>query len=79
MENELYTKNYKAYISALKELADAQKTAREFFPSIPLYPVEQPPDLTLEGKAVFQRLITAYEVYAEKYKVWKNSLAVYEL
>jgi hypothetical protein len=79
MGNDLYKKNYNEYIEVLKELADSQKKAKDFFPSIPLYPVEEPPDLPLKGKEIFQQLIKAYGVYVEKYKVWRNSLKFFDL
>ena len=73
MDNELHNKIYEEYISALKELVDAQEKAKEFSPSIPLYPDGEPPDLTRNGRVLFHRLLKAYEIYAEKYKVWRIS------
>ena len=71
MENDTQSKIYNEYISAMKELAEAQAKARELFPSIPLYPVDEPRDLTPSGKRVFQQLIKAYETYGKKYKIWR--------
>ena len=76
MDNDIHNKIYEEYISALKELVDAQEKAKEFSPAIPLYPEGEPPDLTSSGKDIFHRLMKAYEVYAEKYKIWRISKKV---
>ena len=70
---ELHVKIYKEYISAMRELADAQERVKEYFPTISFYPVEVPPDLTVKEKEVFHRLNQAYREYAEKYKIWRIS------
>ena len=74
MRNNRQKKYYGEYISALKKLIDAQNKAREFFPSIPLKPTEEPPELTLNGRKVFHRLNKAYKVYAEKSRAWRDYL-----
>ena len=76
MENDVHVKIYKEYLSAMKELADAQEKVKEYFPSISFYPVEEPPDLSAQDKEVFRRLNKAYREYAEKYKIWRISKKV---
>jgi len=74
MANYRDKKYYNEYISALKKLIDAQNRAREFFPSVHLRPLEEPPELTLKGRRVFQQLNKAYQIYSEKSKAWRDYL-----
>jgi hypothetical protein len=76
MGNNRDKKYYNEYISALKKLIDAQNKAREFFPLVPLRPTDEPQELTLQGRRVFQRLKKAYKVYSDKSKAWRNYLKV---
>ncbi len=73
MDKDVHTKIYEEYISAMRKLADAQAKAKKFFPSIPLYPVEELPDSTFKDSEVLKQLNKAYKEYAVKYKIWRIS------
>jgi hypothetical protein len=79
MVTDLFAKDYNEYISALMDLVVAQKKAKEFSALFPQKSSEKDLDLTLRGIEAINRLFKAYEVYDEKYKVWKNVLTVYKL
>jgi flagellar hook-basal body complex protein FliE len=79
MEISLGNTKFDEYISALNELNDAQNEARQFGALLPLKSAGKVPDLPLAGKKAYQRLIKASEVYAKKYKAWKDSLKPYGL
>ncbi len=78
MESDYFTKDYNEYISALMDLVVAQKKAKEFSTLSPHKPPKKDSELTLKGIEAIQRLIKAYEVYAEKHTVWRNSLKLFD-
>jgi hypothetical protein len=78
MESDYFTKDYNEYISALMDLVVAQKKAKEFSALFPHKPPKKDSELKLRGIEAIQRLINAYEVYAEKHTVWRNSLKLFD-
>ena len=79
MEISVGTTKFDEYLSALKELNDAQSVAREFGALVPPRSNKGAQELPPEGKKAYQRLVQASEVYAKKYKAWKDSLKAYGL
>ena len=79
MEISVGNTKFDEYLNALKELNDAQNVAREFGALVPPRSTKEAPELPVEGKKAYQRLIHASEVYAKKYKAWKESLKAYGL
>jgi len=79
MEDDPDEIDYYEYVSALKELVDAQKKAREYSSLFPHKPTEKPSELTVKGTKAFQRLNQAYEEYAKKCRAWRDYLKGYGL
>lgn len=79
MELSIGRSKFDEYLSALKELNDAQNEAKEFGALLPLNTAENASHLPAAGKKAYQRLIKASEVYAKKYKAWKESMKAYGL
>jgi hypothetical protein len=70
---------YREYLAALRDLAEAQNKAREFGALLPLKSKGKVRELPSDGKEAYQRLVQASEVYAIKYKAWRDSLKTYGL
>jgi flagellar hook-basal body complex protein FliE len=79
MQLSIGRSKFDEYLTALKELNDAQNEAKEYGALLPLNSEEKVKDLPLAGKRAYQRLIKASEVYAKKYKAWKESMKAYGL
>ena len=79
MELSFGRSKFDEYLSALKELNDAQNEAKEFGALLPLNSAENAKELPSAGKKAYQRLVKASEVYAKKYKAWKDSMKAYGL
>jgi hypothetical protein len=79
MDSNLQGKIYKEYFSALEKLTETQNKAREYFPTISLYPLKAPPDLSAKGREIYEQLNKAYKEYADKSRAWRSFQKTYGL
>ncbi len=79
MESYLLKTVYKDYLSASRQLANAQEKAKQYYTLFPLKSGQEAPELTREARRAFQRLSKAYVIYAKKYIAWKEFLKAYGL